>query len=99
MTFGNDFDGRRRQALHDGFVKDSAAPPREVHACAQEMPPESVGDGLDVVFRPDPSIWDGQFANIGWLQELPKPLTTTWGNIIAISPALAKRIGAAVCLL
>jgi molybdopterin-containing oxidoreductase family iron-sulfur binding subunit len=95
-TFGNDFDGRWRQALHDGFVNDSAVLPSEVQATAQGTPPEVViGDGLDVVFRPDPSIWDGQFANIGWLQELPKPLTTlTWGNIIAISPALARRIGA-----
>jgi molybdopterin-containing oxidoreductase family iron-sulfur binding subunit len=93
-TFGADFDGRWRQSLHDGFVNDSAAPPREAEANSQEMPSEAVGGGLDVVFRPDPSIWDGQFANVGWLQELPKPLTTlTWGNIISISPALANRIG------
>jgi Fe-S-cluster-containing dehydrogenase component len=51
------------------------------------------GKGLDIVFRPDPTIWDGSFANVGWLQELPKPLTTvTWGNVVAISPALAKRL-------
>ena len=31
-----------------------------------------------------------------WLQELPKPLTTlTWGNIVSISPALARRMGVA----
>ena len=47
-------------------------------------------------FRPDSTVWDGQFANNGWLQELPKPLTTlTWGNVILISPALAQRFGAA----
>ena len=29
--------------------------------------------GLEIIFRPDPTIWDGRFANNGWLQELPKP--------------------------
>src|ERR1044072_4308582 len=39
---------------------------------------------------PDPSVWDGRFANIAWLQEMPKPLTkVTWDNVIAISPAIA----------
>src|SRR6185436_13612449 len=35
--------------------------------------------GLEIIFRPDPTVWDGRFANNGWLQELPKPLTkVTW---------------------
>ena len=64
-------------------------------AGAKDAAAELSGEGLDIVFRPDPTIWDGQFANVGWLQELPKPLTTlTWGNVITISPALAKQIGA-----
>jgi len=34
---------------------------------------------LEIVFRPDPTIYDGRFANLGWLQELPKPITKiTW---------------------
>jgi molybdopterin-containing oxidoreductase family iron-sulfur binding subunit len=93
-AFDNDFDGRWRQALHDGFVEGAASDVTANPKSANEATPTSSGDGLDIVFRPDPTIWDGQFANVGWLQELPKPLTTlTWGNIIAISPALAKRIG------
>jgi len=31
--------------------------------------------GLEVVFRPDPTIYDGRYNNNAWLQELPKPLT------------------------
>jgi MoCo/4Fe-4S cofactor protein with predicted Tat translocation signal len=94
--FEGDFDGAWRQSLHDGFIKDTAAEALIVRANANEIVPPFADDGLDIVFRPDPTIWDGQFANIGWLQELPKPLTTlTWGNIIAISPALAKRINVA----
>jgi MoCo/4Fe-4S cofactor protein with predicted Tat translocation signal len=93
-AFGEDFDVRWRQALHDGFV-EGAAPKLDVQASATNAALDVTDDGLDIAFRPDPSIWDGQFANIGWLQELPKPLTTlTWGNVITISPTLAKRIGA-----
>ena len=37
--------------------------------------------GIEINFRRDPSIYDGRFANNGWLQELPKPMTKlTWDN-------------------
>ena len=40
-----------------------------------------------MIFRPDPTIYDGRFANNGWLQELPKPITKlTWDNAAFISP-------------
>jgi MoCo/4Fe-4S cofactor protein with predicted Tat translocation signal len=94
-TFGGDFDARWKQALHDGFVQGAAAVVTASATGAKQDAAETSGGALDIVFRPDPTIWDGQFANVGWLQELPKPLTTlTWGNIIALSPALANRIGA-----
>jgi molybdopterin-containing oxidoreductase family iron-sulfur binding subunit len=49
---------------------------------------------LELIFQPDPTVWDGRFANNGWLQELPKPLTKlTWDNAALISPATAKRLG------
>ena len=49
--------------------------------------------GLEVVFRPDPSVYDGRFANNAWLQELPKSLTKlTWDNAALISPATAARL-------
>jgi molybdopterin-containing oxidoreductase family iron-sulfur binding subunit len=49
---------------------------------------------LELVFRPDPSIFDGRFANNSWLQELPKPLTKlTWDNAALVSPATAERLG------
>ena len=50
--------------------------------------------GLEIVFRPDPTIWDGRFANNGWLQELPKPLTMlTWDAVAMLSPKTAERLG------
>jgi Fe-S-cluster-containing dehydrogenase component len=57
------------------------------------VPPPSApaSAGLEVAFRPDPSIWDGRFANNGWLQELPKPLTKlTWDNAVFVSPDTAR---------
>jgi molybdopterin-containing oxidoreductase family iron-sulfur binding subunit len=52
---------------------------------------------VEIVFRPDPSIYDGCFANNGWLQELPKPLTKlTWDNAAIVSPATANQFGLSV---
>ncbi|HKS97772.1 MAG TPA: TAT-variant-translocated molybdopterin oxidoreductase, partial [Terriglobia bacterium] len=52
----------------------------------------SIAGGLEIVFRPDPSLWDGRFSNNGWLQELPKPFTKlTWDNVALVSPATAQR--------
>jgi MoCo/4Fe-4S cofactor protein with predicted Tat translocation signal len=96
VKFPDDFETTWRRFLHDGFVQETAAESVTVRASATEIAPPFADDGIDVVFRPDPTVWDGQFANIGWLQELPKPLTTlTWGNVVAVSPALAKRISVA----
>ncbi|HEY7166950.1 MAG TPA: TAT-variant-translocated molybdopterin oxidoreductase [Candidatus Binatia bacterium] len=53
-----------------------------------------IQNGLEIVFRPDPTILDGRFANNAWLQETPKPLTKlTWDNAVLISPATAARFG------
>ena len=55
---------------------------------------QKLGGKLEVIFRPDPTIYDGRFANNGWLQELPKPITKlTWDNAAFLSPATAHRLG------
>jgi molybdopterin-containing oxidoreductase family iron-sulfur binding subunit len=49
---------------------------------------------MTVLLRPDPSLWDGTFANNAWLQECPKPLTKqVWGNALALNPQSARRLG------
>jgi MoCo/4Fe-4S cofactor protein with predicted Tat translocation signal len=54
-------------------------------------PPPVSASGMEIVFRPDPHILDGRFANNGWLQELPKPLSkVTWDNVAYISPKTAE---------
>ena len=54
-------------------------------------PATAASGGLEIIFRPDPTIWDGRFANNGWLQELPKPLTkVTWDPTAWVSARLAQ---------
>src|SRR5204862_8117117 len=96
--FGSDFEQRWRQALHDGFVADTASVPISVTARAVALTEVLTrsGNEVDVIFRPDPSIWGGRFSNVAWLQELPKPLSNiTWDNVICISPARAEQFGVA----
>jgi MoCo/4Fe-4S cofactor protein with predicted Tat translocation signal len=97
---GPDFDLFWRSALRDGLVPDTAHPPRTLAvrsdlAGALSLPmPASAPDHLEIRFRPDPSLWDGRYANNGWLQELPKPLTQlTWENAVLIGPKTAARLG------
>jgi molybdopterin-containing oxidoreductase family iron-sulfur binding subunit len=70
-----------------------AAPPAP-SAPAVSGAPNSPIPGVEVNFRRDPTIYDGRFANNGWLQELPKPVTKlTWDNAALIAPATAERLG------
>jgi len=90
-----DFETSWRQALHDGFIENSAFPVKTVSLSAnwsnQNQPTtKPTSGGFELVFRTDPSIYDGRFANNGWLQELPRPLTkVTWDNVAIISPKSA----------
>ncbi len=90
-----DFETRWRTAVHDGVVAGSERPVKEV-APKENAPapvPASASGELEIVFRPDPTIWDGRFANNGWLQELAKPWTKlTWDNAALMSPATAERL-------
>ncbi len=93
-----DFETAWRRALHDGVIAGTAMPERVLSAqfSVLSLPSTTSSSGLEITFRPDPTIHDGRFANNGWLQELPKPVTTvTWDNVAAVSPATAKRLDVA----
>jgi molybdopterin-containing oxidoreductase family iron-sulfur binding subunit len=88
------FDLAWRRWLHDGMVPDTAFAAKQV-TLQGAMPPAAnpAGEGLEVVFRPDPSVHDGRYANNAWLQELPKSLTKLpWDNAALIAPATAARL-------
>jgi len=82
-----------RQALADGWI-EASAPAVDVAEAATLVLNLIDIDGLEAVVRPDPCVWDGRFANLGWLQELPKPISTlTWSNVVGLSPRLAEQVG------
>jgi MoCo/4Fe-4S cofactor protein with predicted Tat translocation signal len=90
------FDQGWRKWLHDGVVPNTAFPTKTV-TVQSALPAATAAAGgageLDVVFRPDPSVYDGRFANNAWLQELPKSLTKlTWDNAALIAPQTADRL-------
>ncbi len=56
--------------------------------------PAPAAAGIEIVFRPDPTVLDGRFGNNGWMQELPKPLSKlTWDNVAYVGFATAERLG------
>jgi molybdopterin-containing oxidoreductase family iron-sulfur binding subunit len=93
-----DFELGWREALHNGFISNTAVQRKQLRvqgiekvlssgasnaAANANTPggPTVKSDALEICFRPDPNVWDGRFANNGWLQECPKPLSKlTWGQ-------------------
>jgi MoCo/4Fe-4S cofactor protein with predicted Tat translocation signal len=84
-----------RSAVHDGVIADSAMlekPP--VNRKSPKGGSVVGGVGFTVCFTPSGSVWDGQYANNGWLQELPDSITKlTWDNAALVSPATATALG------
>ena len=92
---GADFDAFWRKSLHDGWVAGTMFAPKSAAVKSLTFPDAQPkgADAIELNFRRDPSIYDGRFANNGWLQELPKPLTKlTWDNPVMIGPAMAERM-------
>lgn len=90
------FERAWRKALHDGFIPNTASKIKTVTLTDSTPIPQSRDQehSIEIIFRPDPTIHDGSFANNGWLQELPKPLSKlTWDNAALMSPATAKKLG------
>jgi molybdopterin-containing oxidoreductase family iron-sulfur binding subunit len=83
------FETGWRKALHDGWIEGtaftaaSATPKASVTAATL-----STTSGYEISFKPDTSLYDGRYANIGWLQELPKQVTSmSWDNAALVSMA------------
>ncbi|MGC8667732.1 MAG: TAT-variant-translocated molybdopterin oxidoreductase [Chthonomonadales bacterium] len=93
---GRNFQDAWRKWLNDGVVPGTASPPIEVPAAKIPAQSPAAAGGYDIIFRPDPNLLDGTFANNAWLMELPRPLTKlTWDNAALMSPATAVRLGLA----
>jgi MoCo/4Fe-4S cofactor protein with predicted Tat translocation signal len=91
-----------RRFLHDGLIAGSAYEKASVNFNRQGVTallraPAAVTlgkDSLEVRFIADHKMDDGRFANNGWLQECPDPITKiSWDNAILVSPRLGKELG------
>jgi molybdopterin-containing oxidoreductase family iron-sulfur binding subunit len=89
---GANFDAGWNQALHDGVFAGTALPAKQVSLkgdWAAGLKPVQAGK-YEVVFRLDPHVHDGRFANNSWLQETPKPIhKIVWDNYAVISQKTA----------
>ena len=91
------FELQWRKWLHDGVIVGSASVASTTQVAsdvATRLQPSTPIDGIEINFRRDPTVYDGRYANNGWLQELPKPMTKlTWDNAALIAPATAEAQG------
>ncbi len=103
-----EFDRKWNRVLHDGFLSGSELPEVVPNLTAQPFAElgrlraegasagQAAAGSLEIVFLPSPSLHDGRFANDGWLQELPDPLTKlTWDNPALVSTKTAETLGLA----
>ena len=103
LSAGEDAAKFFRQFLHDGLIAGSAYAkvavgydPSGANALFKTTPKFEAlsGSKLEVRFVTDHKMDDGRFANNGWLQEVPDPVTKiSWDNAILISPRLARELG------
>lgn len=89
------FEENWRRFLHEGVwraavaARDAGVAPVRVH---QSSPAPSASN-LEVRFVPSDSVFDGRFANNGWMQECPDPMTKlVWDNAAILSPRTAREL-------
>ncbi|MEQ8633967.1 TAT-variant-translocated molybdopterin oxidoreductase [Gimesia maris] len=85
-----------RRVVHDGLLKGSSL--EAVSPKVKELPAakavEAGEEDLELVFYASPQLYDGRFANSGWLQETPDSLTKiTWDNAAILAPKTANDLG------
>lgn len=83
-------------ALHDGFLltNESAQNVGNINLSSLDLNQASIDTkGITLILRESYQVGDGRFANNGWLQELPHPVSRiTWDNYAAISHNTAKSL-------
>jgi molybdopterin-containing oxidoreductase family iron-sulfur binding subunit len=86
-----------RKALHDGWVEGTAfTATRTPGSGALPASAPAASSGIEIAFKSDPSLFDGRYANVGWLQELPKQITSlSWDNAALMSFATLDKLGIA----
>ncbi len=77
-----------RKALHAGWIEGTAFAKTSSYKASSLKVEAPKSSEFEIVFRPDPTVYDGRFSNLGWMQELPKPVTNlSWDNAAILSGA------------
>ena len=83
-----------QKILHDGFVEGTPAAITLKGVTKPSVSFDAAADGVELCFASDYKLYDGRFANNGWLQECPDPISkVTWDNVAQISYADSKKWG------
>ncbi len=89
---GGSFESKWRKVLHDGILENSVPKAARVKlkskniASALKSLDVSESEELEIQFNSSASLFDGRYANNGWLQELPDPVTKlAWDNACVMS--------------
>ena len=92
---GGDFEKGWRKVLHDGWIEGTTyTAASSAKIAIHGVPAPIAKDSIEVIFRPDPTVYDGRWNNVGWLQELPKPVTSlAWDNAAIVSGATLSQMG------
>jgi molybdopterin-containing oxidoreductase family iron-sulfur binding subunit len=91
-----DFETGWRKALHDGWIENTAFDTKSSADITfkGQVPTPTAKDSVEIIFRPDPNVYDGRYSNVGWLQELPKPVVSlSWDNAAIVSGATLTKLG------
>lgn len=97
---GDNFENRWKEILHNGiddttsFELVNVSVSSDLSSVIDKISNVETEDGIEIAIKPDAKLYDGRFANNGWLQELPEPMTkVTWDNVALMSRSTAKKIG------
>jgi molybdopterin-containing oxidoreductase family iron-sulfur binding subunit len=97
-----DFEKAWRRVVHDGVLAESRyaalipAPASGWVEPALKLASTPLPDGasMELIFTRGSGVHDGRYANLGWLVELPDPITKlTWDNAALLNPQDAKDLG------
>lgn len=94
------FDRAFRKSLHDGVIEgtvfDKVRPQLKAADIAGGVTQVAAiqPKAWEVEFLVSNSVFDGRYANVSWLQELPDPITKiVWDNALIVSVDAAKELG------
>ena len=86
-----------KKFLFNGFLAGSASKPVAARATATAAAVPNISapsaTNLEIIFFRDAKLDDGRYANNGWMQELPDPITKiVWDNAVLVSRKTAREL-------